>query len=69
MMHEFFKIIMQTFFVHKNTVFHTKRVEKIAAKRDVTSNHRNTLDHAKWPPKISSLARMNGACRDRARKL
>ena len=54
------------------TVFHTKRVEKllkIAAKRHVMSNHRNTLDRAKWPSKTSSLARMNGACHDRARKL
>ena len=55
-----------------DTVFYTKRVEKlpkIAAKCDVTSNHRNTLDHAKWPPKTSSLAQMDGACRDTARKL
>ena len=42
---------------------------KIAAKRDVMSNHHNTLGRANWPPKTSSLTRMNGACRNTARKL
>ena len=42
---------------------------QIANMHDVTTNHRNTLDHAKWPSKTSSLARMNGTCCDRARKL
>ena len=49
-----------------------KRVEKflkIATKRDITSNHHNTLNYAKWPPKNSSLAWMNGACHDAARKI
>ena len=42
---------------------------KIATKRDITSNHHNTLDRAKCLPKTSSLAWINIACRDAARKL
>ena len=42
---------------------------KIANTCDITSNHRNTLDHAKCPAKTSSFAQMNGACCDTARKL
>ena len=42
---------------------------KIANKRDVMSNHCNTLDLTKRPLKTSSLAQMNGACHDTARKL
>ena len=53
------------------TVFHTKRVEKFkefATIRDVKLNHRNTLAHAKWPSKTSSLAQMNCARRDADRE-
>ena len=46
-----------------------KESRKIANTRDVTTNRCNTLDHTKWPSKTSSLARMNYACRDTARKL
>ena len=44
---------------------------KIANTHDVMSNHHNihVLERAKWLSKTSSLARMNSACRDTARKL
>ena len=41
---------------------------KIANTHDILSNHRNTLDHAKWLLITSSLAWRNYACRDKARK-
>ena len=48
-----------------------KESRKIANTRDVTSNHHNTLHHAKWPLKTSSLSlsQMNDTSCDTARKL
>ena len=57
-----------TVYVHVYSVPHEES-RKIANTHDVTSNHCNTLDHAKWQSKTSSLAWMNGACRDTAIQL